>query len=204
MMTSLEKQTPLPMLPTFDNATTAPMAPKRSRGSSVALNRRVRANLNVLCIPDIRSSNNTAAPLQLQMQPQGKTAVDFQSILLGGAMRNRASKAKLILTAKHNKPIIHHHSHKSSPNSLRTPVERRFLPGPPPQLKGGKNANMSLLSLRMAAMLKGSVDAKAQLKFGTSLGGNKSFAVPGRSLSSPYRPSRATINRNRSFNALCA
>lgn len=211
---SLVVQTPLPLLPAFDDTMTAPSPPKRSRGSSEALNRRVRANLNVLSIPDMRPGAPGAAPLRLQLQPQGTSlaGTSFEKILLGGAMRNKASKAHLILnTSPSRKQKLQLLSKKPLPLTSN----RRVLSGPPPSsmmhrgnsspLSVKKNANVSLLSLRMAAMLKGSTDAKAQLKFGGSLAGKHSFQAPGRTRSSPYQPSRNIVNmRTRSFNALCA
>ena len=200
-MMSLVDQTPLPLLPAFDDITT-PLPPKRSRGASAALSRRVRANLNVLSIPDISGAGG-AAPLRLQLQPQGTMAgTSCEKILLGGAMRNKASKAQLILQQQPSKQQQQQLSCKKPTTVTNT---RRVLSAPPPALmKKNANANVSLLSLRMAAMLKGSADAKAQLKFGGSLAAAKSFQAPGRARSSPYRPSRNVPTRNRSFNALCA
>jgi len=202
-MLSLE-QTPLPFLPSFDDHT--PMAPKRGRRTSDELNRRVRANLNILSIPDMQSIGS-AAPSSpfLLLQPQTTTCHSrggvgavpgspYEKILLAGAMRSKANKAQ----------------QQQRSHVLVAPPTRASVVAvaPPPMVKTsspGKNSpgsNHSLMSLRMAAMVKGSSDARAQLKFGGVV--NKSFAAPGRSLSSPYRPSRALPSRNRSFNALCA
>ena len=168
-----------------------PLAPKRARRTSPTLNRRVRANINMLSIPDIHS-DGPSAPLQLA--PQGRADVgglSFDKILLKSkvapAPASPAKKSHVIV------PLPKSNSRNSPKNIIRAPALR----GSP--LKGPNN---SLMALRMASMVKGSVDAKAQLKFG---GLNKSFQVPGRARSSPYRPSRAlpTRNLNRSFNALC-
>jgi len=212
-MLSLE-QTPLPFLPSFDDHT--PMAPKRGRRTSDELNRRVRANLNILSIPDMQSIGS-AAPSSpfLLLQPQTTTCHSrggvgavpgspYEKILLAGAMRSKANKAQ----QQQRSHVLVAPPGRKAQNTLRSPVARTVVQTPPPMVKTsspGKNSpgsNHSLMSLRMAAMVKGSSDARAQLKFGGVV--NKSFAAPGRSLSSPYRPSRALPSRNRSFNALCA
>lgn len=213
-MSLLELNTPLPLLPANDDIAT-PATPKRSRGASASLSRRVRANLNTLSIPDI-SNKNMAGGLHLQLQPEGRVTMggaSFESILLGGAMRNKASKAHLILNPSSSssslspalpappKQQLQLHPRKQ-PTTMRRTGARASKPVMMMMHKGSpiktKNDNVSLLSLRMAAMLKGSTDAKAQLKFGGS------FQAPGRTRSSPYRPSRNIPIRNRSFNALCA
>jgi hypothetical protein len=198
-MSSLEF-TPMPLLPEFDNVT--PMTPKRVRRVSEALHRRVRANLSLLSIPDIQSP--ASVPLLLQPQGRGEvTGLSFDKILLGGAGRNKAAAAAKTLQRlsppQQNiplRPVMVTTRISPVRKTAQTPAAFKTSP-----LKSGGD-NPSLMSLRMAAMLKGSIDAKAQLKFGNGLS-NKSFQVPGRALSGPYRPSRANPMRNRSFNALC-
>ena len=214
MMSLLDQNTPLPLLPAFDDIATPP-TPKRSRGASASLSRRVRANLNTLSIPDI-SNKNMDGGLHLQLQPQGRATMggaSFESILLGGAMRNKAKKAQLILNASSSSssalPALHKQQLQLHSRKQPTSMRRTGAGASKPVMmmhKGcpikAKNDNVSLLSLRMAAMLKGSTDAKAQLKFGGLA--QKSFQAPGRARSSPYQPSRNLPVRNRSFNALCA
>ena len=185
-MLSLE-HTPMPTLPSLNDTT--PMAPKRARRTSPTLSRRVRANLNVLSIPDIQSG--TTAPLTLV--PQGRSSVggvSFDKILLNGAMRNKH------MLANKKSHVIAPLSKVNSP--ARKAISPSILKSSP--LKGPNN---SLMALRMAAIVKGSSDTKAQLMFG---GANKSFELPGRTRSSPYRPlvSRAPPIRSRSFGAVCA
>jgi hypothetical protein len=179
MMMSFE-QTPLPTLP-FDNCT--PLPPKRGRRTSAALNRRVRANLNILSVPDINEVGS--APLQLQPQKRAILGSSYEKLLLGGALRKAQMKAK-------------------SSNHMRTPTPRTVVSAPAIKANSMKTGGTSLMSLRMAAMLKGSADANnAQLMFGAA----KSFQAPGRARSGGYihrSPARAIPVRNRSFNAVSA
>lgn len=187
MMSMDLEHTPFPLLPSFDVAT--PATPKRKSRTSAALNRRVRANLNTLSVPDLSSVGGSSATLQLQ--PQGRTVLgsSYEKLLLSGAVRNKNK-----VMSSHGKPKT----------NLRTPAPRTIVSAPnKANSLSMKTSGTSLMSLRMAAMLKGSADAKnVNLKFGGQF--DKSFAAPGRARSSPYRPSRSMPLRNRSFNAVSA
>jgi len=171
-------QTPFPPLP--DLNTTTPPTPKRCRGASEELSRRVRANLHVLSIPDIATISDTDASSTnqfscggLQLQPQGQMK-NISSMFLKGAMRhnnnnNKAHQSQLmnqsslslslskktnLMTANSRRPFDH----------LRSPVIRQVLAAPPADLQKKKkktitprqvkspDSTTSLLSLRMAAM----------------------------------------------------
>jgi hypothetical protein len=158
----------------------------------------------MLSIPDIQSS----APAPFMLQPQGGCEVSglsFDKILLGGAMRNKvaaaAKKPQLVSQTQQKvpvKPVVASTIGSPVRKVAQTPIVFKTSPFK------SDGANPSLMSLRMAAMVKQSSDAKAQLKFGSGPF-KKSFQAPGRALSGPYRPSRAMpVMRNRSFNALCA
>ncbi|CAB9517581.1 expressed unknown protein [Seminavis robusta] len=196
-------QSPLPMLPTFDNVT--PVPPKRGRRTTASLNRRVRAHLDSLTIPDIQKAGGVSAPLMLQ--PQGRSqvgGVSFESILLGGRNKTAAAAPKAPLLAS---PLAQ--KAKAAPTIRGSPARRAAAPvfktSPLKNAGGAFSSGPSLMSLRMAAMVKGTADAKAQLKYGSSGPFNKQFQAPGRTRSSPYRPSRAVPTmRSRSFNAVCA
>jgi hypothetical protein len=193
MMMSLE-QTPMPLLPSFGACT--PMPPKRKCRTSSTLNRRVRANLNELCIPDIQSG--TSAPLKLT--PQGRTSfagLSFDKILINGAKKHMAQTSSSTPTVTIKK------SHVIPPLPKSHSPGRKVIS--PSVLKSSSpRSNNSLMALRMAAMVKGSADPKAQLMFGGKF--NKTFELPGRARSSPYRPlvSRTPPMRSRSFGAVCA
>ena len=176
------QSTPFPQVPAFDDVAT-PATPKRVRRTSVALNRRVRANIGALGIPNISAMGS--GPLRLEPQKRSIMGSSYEKLLLGGALRHKNSQASKTISSSKAK------------TSLRTPP-RTVVSAPMKTTM--KTGNISLMSLRMAAMLKGSSDAKAQLKFGQTL----SFSPPGRARSSPYRPSRSMPVRNRSFHAVSA
>lgn len=191
------EHTPMPLLPSFGDAT--PMTPKRPRKTSATLSRRVRANLNELSIPDIHSGSSSP----LKLMPQGSASfggLSLDKILLNGAMRNKQQQQQ-----KKTSHVIAPLAPKTT-NVVSSPPRKQVL-SPSSLVKKSsplRGPNNSLMALRMAAMVKGSADTKAQLMFGGKV--NKSFELPGRARSSPYRPlvSRALPLRNRSFNAICA
>lgn len=201
--------TPMPTLP-MDGNVPEPTTPKRVRRTSEALNRRVKANIGALYVP---SMNEIGAGSRLTLQPQARSLVSssYSKTLLSGAMKKIQERQQ---QKKQQEQQKQQQQQQVSPQTSRALPRSMVRPTTPrnnnsrnlPVIKNMRSGTNSLLSLRMAAMLKTSPDqiglkpTVAHMKFGAP----RTFNVPGRANSSPYRPSRAIPTRSRSFNAVCA